>query len=132
MPRPPQPPPPTPLPAPTPTPRCVRTSALPVVAKQNALQRQRLSEAQRMYNRSRKSAVATRMKKVFKELAAIGTPESEAALAPVEKLIAEAYQELDKAVSKGVLHERTAARRKSRLATAKREALVKAGLYTPA
>jgi hypothetical protein len=34
-----------------------------VEAKQNAKQRQRLSEKQRVYNRARKSAVATRVKK---------------------------------------------------------------------
>ena len=41
-----------------------RVSALPVVAKQNAQQRERLAEQQRSYNRARRSAVATRMKKV--------------------------------------------------------------------
>ena len=35
-----------------------------VFAKQNALQRQRLAEKQRVYNKARKSAVATRIKKV--------------------------------------------------------------------
>ena len=38
--------------------------AVAVFAKQNAKQRERLSEKQRQYNRSRKSAVATRMRKV--------------------------------------------------------------------
>ena len=50
----------------------------------------------------------------------------------MEQLIAEAYKEVDKAVSKGVIHKNTAARRKSRLAAAKRATLVSAGLYTPA
>lgn len=39
-------------------------SPLIVEAKQNAKQRQRLSEKQRIYNKARKSAVATRVKKV--------------------------------------------------------------------
>ena len=39
---------------------------------------------------------------------------------------------IDKAVQKGVLHENTAARRKARLATARRNVLVAAGLYAPA
>ena len=39
---------------------------------------------------------------------------------------------IDKAVSKGVLHLNTAARRKARLAAARRNVLVAAGLYTPA
>ena len=38
--------------------------AVAVFAKQNAKQRERLSEKQRQYNKSRKSAVATRMRKV--------------------------------------------------------------------
>ena len=39
---------------------------------------------------------------------------------------------IDKAVSKGVLHQNTAARRKARMAAARRNVLVAAGLYTPA
>jgi ribosomal protein S20 len=35
-----------------------------VEAKQNSLQRQKTSEKARLYNKSRKSAVATRVKKV--------------------------------------------------------------------
>jgi small subunit ribosomal protein S20 len=50
----------------------------------------------------------------------------------VEALIGEAFQEIDKAVSKGVLHANTGARRKARLSAAKRAALIKGGLYTPA
>lgn len=38
---------------------------------------------------------------------------------------------IDKAVCKGVLHLNTAARRKARLAAARRNVLVSAGLYTP-
>ena len=38
---------------------------------------------------------------------------------------------IDKAVGKGVLHQNTAARRKARLAAARRNVLVSAGLYTP-
>lgn len=51
---------------------------------------------------------------------------------PVETLISEAYQEIDKAVSKGVLKKNTGGRRKSRLALAKKKLLIDAGLYTPA
>ena len=39
---------------------------------------------------------------------------------------------IDKAVSKGVLHINTAARRKARLARARQNVLIAAGLYTPA
>ena len=47
-----------------------------------------------------------------------GKVESEEVLKPVEKLISEAYQEIDKAVVKGVLHANTGANRKSRMALA--------------
>lgn len=59
-------------------------------------------------------------------------PKSEEEIKPVEKLISEAYQEIDKAVSKGTLHQNTGARRKQRLALAKRKLLINANLYTPA
>jgi len=166
------PPPPPFLASPAPRAAVGRVSALPVVAKQNALQRERLAETQRSYNRARRSAIATRMKKVreggeraqlsppnldpslpissspharalpsqrapslpqvFKAILAVGTPAAEADLAPVETLISEAFQEIDKAVQKGVLHANTGARRKARLSAAKRAALIKGGLYTPA
>lgn len=42
----------------------VARSAFVIEAKQNAKQRIRLSEKHRMYNKARKSAIATRMKKV--------------------------------------------------------------------
>lgn len=46
-------------------PRCVTARAtFQVVAKQNSLKRQRTSEKSRQYNKSHKSAVVTRMKKV--------------------------------------------------------------------
>lgn len=61
-----------------------------------------------------------------------GKVESEDELQPVEKMMSEAYQEIDKAVSKGILKMNTAARRKSRLALAKQKLLITAGLYTPA
>ena len=65
-------------------------------------------------------------------MAELGEVKEEAELAPVEQLIAEAYKEVDKAISKGVIHKNTGARRKSRLAAAKRATLISAGLYTPA
>lgn len=58
-------------------------------------------------------------------------PSSEDDIKPVEKLISEAFQEIDKAVVKGILHTNTGARRKAKLAAAKRHLLTEAGLYTP-
>ena len=56
----------------------------------------------------------------------------EQSVKPVETLISEAYQEIDKAVSKGVLKKNTGGRRKSSIAKAKKKLLIDAGLYTPA
>lgn len=51
---------------------------------------------------------------------------------PVEKLIAEAYSAIDKAVKAGTLHRNTGARRKSRLARRKKAAEIHHGWYSPA
>jgi len=58
-------------------------------------------------------------------------PSSEDEIKPIEKLISEAYQEIDKAVVKGILHANTGARRKAKVAAAKQQLLIDAGLYTP-
>ncbi|KAG7672976.1 hypothetical protein Ndes2526B_g08498 [Nannochloris sp. 'desiccata'] len=111
----------------------VTAAVFTVEAKQNSLKRERTAERNRVYNKSRKSEIATRMKKVLTALDAYkGTPPAtEADLAPVSSMISEAYQVLDKAVVKGILHRNTAARRKARLAKARRNVLISAGLYTP-
>lgn len=49
----------------------------------------------------------------------------------MERLISEAYCEIDKAVTKGVLHKNNAARKKSRCARYKRKVLILSGLWTP-
>ena len=70
---------------------------------------------------------------VLKALDAYGGKlESEEELKPVEKMMSEAYQEIDKAVVKGIIKLNTASRRKSRLAVAKQNLLIEAGIYTPA
>jgi len=51
---------------------------------------------------------------------------------PIEKLIAEAYSAIDKAVVKGALHRNTGAHRKSRLARNKRAVEIHHGWYKPA
>ena len=50
----------------------------------------------------------------------------------VEKLIAEAYSVIDKAVKVGTLHRNTGACRKSRLAQRKKAVEIQHGWYTPA
>lgn len=49
----------------------------------------------------------------------------------VEKLIADAYSVIDKAVKVGTLHRNTGARRKSRLARRKKAVEIHHGWYTP-
>ena len=111
----------------------IPAAAFTVEAKQNSLKRERTAEKARVYNKSRKSEIATRIKKVLTALDAFkaSPPASEADLAPVGSLINEAYQVIDKAVGKGILHSNTGARRKARLARARRNVLIAAGLYTP-
>ncbi len=69
------------------------------------------NEKRHQRNVAVKSALKTSTKKVH---AAVAAGDAETAVA----LQREAARELDKAASKGVLHKRTAARRKSRLAKA--------------
>lgn len=72
----------------------------------SALKRIRQSEKQRARNRSVRTRVRTASKAA---LTAVGTPAAEEALRTAQSV-------LDRAAKRGVLHPRTAARRKSRLA----------------
>ena len=67
----------------------------------------RVAERRRVRNRAVKSAVKTFIRKA--ERGIVGGAEDSAAL------VVQAISKLDKAASKGVLHPRNAARRKSRL-----------------
>jgi small subunit ribosomal protein S20 len=71
------------------------------------IKRNRQNENQRMRNKSVNSNLKTSVKKV--EAAA-------AAGEPTDELLRAAQAKIDTAVSKGVLHKKTAARKKSRLA----------------
>jgi len=75
----------------------------------SAAKRVRQSAKRRLRNRSAKSAVKTQVKKL---LTAIEAGDVAAAAAQQQA----AASVLDKAVTRGILHKRTAARRKSRLA----------------
>ncbi|KAL6538326.1 hypothetical protein OROGR_012314 [Orobanche gracilis] len=99
----------------------------------SAAKRARQSEKRRVYNKARKSEIRTRMKKVLESLEVLrkksdAQPEE---VIPVEKLIAEAYSVIDKAVQVGTLHHNTGARRKSRLARRKKVVEIQRGWYTP-
>jgi small subunit ribosomal protein S20 len=76
----------------------------------SAKKRVRQTAKRRMRNRTIKSAVKTRIRKAETALAA---GDAEAA----RTACTAAIRAIDKAVTKGVLHRNTAARRKSRLAT---------------
>mmetsp|Transcript_31858 Transcript_31858/g.90487 ORF Transcript_31858/g.90487 Transcript_31858/m.90487 type:complete len:148 (-) Transcript_31858:105-548(-) len=104
-----------------------------VHAKQNSDKRQRVSEKARLYNKDKKSAIATRIKKVLKTADTLQKSEiAEADILSLETLISEATKAIDKGVSQGVLQPNTANRRKSRLSRVKRGLLIQAGMYTPA
>jgi small subunit ribosomal protein S20 len=62
-------------------------------------------------------------------MASSGTTEE--TVKQLEKLINEAYKEIDKAVQKGVLHENNGARKKARCARYKRTLLMAAGMWAP-
>jgi small subunit ribosomal protein S20 len=74
----------------------------------SALKRMRQSERRRLRNRAVRSKVRTAVKTARTALAAGG--------ADVRTVVSEAIRALDKAVTKGVVHRNTAARKKSALA----------------
>ncbi|KAH9306920.1 hypothetical protein KI387_011324, partial [Taxus chinensis] len=88
----------------------------------SAAKRHRQSEKRRLYHKSHKSEMRTRMKKVLVALEKLrksktASPED---ILPIEKMIGEAYSAIDKAVKVGSLHRNTGAHRKSRLARRKK------------
>ncbi|XP_010060622.2 30S ribosomal protein S20, chloroplastic [Eucalyptus grandis] len=108
--------------------------AAPQKRADSAVKRARQAEKRRLYNKARKSEVRTRMKKVLEELDGLRKkPDAQAEeILSIEKLIAEAYSVIDKAVKVGTLHRNTGARRKSRLARRKKAVEIHHGWYTPA
>lgn len=74
----------------------------------SAKKRAEIAERNRLRNVSIKSAVKTAVRRVLEAIKAANTEELTAALN-------KAYSVIDKAVSKGVLHKNTAARKKSRI-----------------
>lgn len=77
----------------------------------SAKKRVLVAEANRQRNIAWKSSIKTAMKKVL-ELAQAGDKDA------LNAALSKAYQLCDKAVSKGILHKNTAARKKSRLTLA--------------
>eukprot|EP00468_Gymnochlora_sp_CCMP2014_P006475 CAMPEP_0167753306 /NCGR_PEP_ID=MMETSP0110_2-20121227/7634_1 /TAXON_ID=629695 /ORGANISM="Gymnochlora sp., Strain CCMP2014" /LENGTH=186 /DNA_ID=CAMNT_0007639045 /DNA_START=56 /DNA_END=616 /DNA_ORIENTATION=+ len=95
--------------------------------------RDRQAEKHRLYNRAIKSAVRTRTKKALRSIedAKKAGISSEADLKDSDKLMSEAYKEIDKAITKGVMKQNTGSRTKSRIATWRKKVLIESGLYTP-
>ncbi|PON92763.1 Ribosomal protein [Trema orientale] len=113
--------------------RSVVCEAAPTKKPDSAAKRARQAEKRRVYNKARKSEIRTRMKKVLEALDTLKKkPDAQAEeVITVEKLIAEAYSVIDKAVKVGTLHRNTGARRKSRLARSKKAVEIHHGWYTP-
>jgi small subunit ribosomal protein S20 len=76
----------------------------------SAIKRIRQNEKRRLYNRNFRNRTRTMVKKARK---AIQT--SNPVVATAEELTREAIRDLDKSASRGIIHARNAARRKSRL-----------------
>ncbi len=75
----------------------------------SAIKRVKIAERNRIRNRSWKAKVRTEQSKLEEILKAANVKQ-------VDGQLNEVYQIIDKAVSKGVLHKNSAARKKSRLA----------------
>jgi small subunit ribosomal protein S20 len=81
----------------------------------SAIKRVEIAERNRLRNKSHKSAVRTLMKKYFTAVDKHTAEPSAETSAEVEKCMSEAYQKIDKAVQKGVLHRNNGANKKARL-----------------
>lgn len=84
-----------------------RSKKLPNI--KSAKKRVDVSERNRLRNISIKTGVRTAVKKVYEAIKANEAAEK------IQEAVNNAYSLIDKAVSKGVLHKNTAARKKSRL-----------------
>jgi len=76
-----------------------------------ALKRLRTSKEKHIKNRSAKSSIKTSSVKVIDAAKAQKKDDS-------NKLLSEVYSKIDKAVKQGILHKKTAARKKSRISQA--------------
>jgi small subunit ribosomal protein S20 len=88
----------------------------------SAIKRVEIAERNRLRNKSHKSAVRTLMKKYFLAVDKHQATPSADTEAEVQKCMSAAYQKIDKAVQKGVLHRNNGANKKSRLAAALKQA----------
>lgn len=84
----------------------------------SAIKRVKISERNRLRNKSYKSAVRTLMKNCFAVIEEYRTNPNPELLQEVYSRKNVAYSKIDKAVKKGVLHRNNGARKKSQLAKA--------------
>ncbi|MGK7944140.1 MAG: 30S ribosomal protein S20 [Microcystaceae cyanobacterium] len=84
----------------------------------SAIKRIKVSERNRLRNKSYKSAVRTLMKKYFLAVEACEEAPSSEQKEEIQKYLSAAYSKIDKAVKRGVLHPNNGARKKARLAKA--------------
>nr|GLL36151.1 30S ribosomal protein S20, chloroplastic isoform X2 [Ipomoea trifida] len=114
--------------------RSIVCEAAPPKKADSAAKRARQAEKRRIFNKAKKSEVRTRMRKVLEALDGLRKKRDaqQDEVLEVEKLIAEAYSAIDKAVKAGTVHRNTGARRKSRLARRKKAVEIHHGWYVPA
>lgn len=84
----------------------------------SAKKRVLIAERNRLRNKAYKSAVRTLIKKYLTELEAYGEQPSEQGMERVQQAMSLAYQKIDKAVKRHVLHANNGSRKKARLARA--------------
>lgn len=123
---------------------CPAVTVRPVVQRctsliaeaQNAKRRQRTIARQTEYNKYYRTRIKSTTRKVIRGyealMADIESVSAESDLQAVDADLHQAFSYCDKAVSKGVVHLRTAARRKRKLTNFRKRVLAQAGLYNPA
>nr|GMD32996.1 30S ribosomal protein S20, chloroplastic [Ipomoea batatas] len=107
--------------------RSIVCEAAPPKKADSAAKRARQAEKRRIFNKAKKSEVLEALDGLRKKRDA-----QQDEVLEVEKLIAEAYSAIDKAVKAGTVHRNTGARRKSRLARRKKAVEIHHGWYVPA
>ena len=87
----------------------------------SAMKRIQVAERNRLRNKSYKSAVKTLTKNYYAALGEYASDPSDEKKQAVDTSMSAAFSKIDKAVKRGSLHKNAAARRKSRLAHARKE-----------
>jgi small subunit ribosomal protein S20 len=87
--------------------------------------RVQIAERNRLQNKTYTSAVKTLVKKCLSAVSIYSTTPTEEALKEVQSTMSAATSKIDKAVKRGVIHRNNAARKKSNLAKAVKNATAK-------